>query len=241
MIAAGVAAVPPRVGRFEARRPARAPGAWVFMPAPAVLREETRPMPSRRNPETLSDAELIAACARDDARAWRTLVSRYRRLAWGIPRSMGLQPADADEVFQTTFVELMRHLHRIERPERLEAWLVTTARRATLRWLGRERRRREVAAAALDAAQDEAPAVDPLGALEEAERLRRAVEALGAPCHTLIRGLFADPPRPYRVLARELGLAVGSLGALRARCLERLRRALARIPGFPERNREERP
>lgn len=196
--------------------------------------------PSTPAPTSRTDMELVEACLAGDARAWRELVNRYRRLAWGVPRALGLQPADADEVFQTTFVELLKHLPRIERPERLEAWLVTTARRASLRLLRRERRRRRLA----DEAAREMPAGRPpeseaLDRLREADRLLRLVEELGAPCDRLLLGLFAEPPRPYRVLARELGFAVGSLGSLRARCLSLLRRSIARAarPADPERRR----
>jgi hypothetical protein len=56
---------------------------------------------------------------------------------------------------------------------------------------------------------------------------------LNEPCRTLLTGLFSDPPRSYRDLAAELHLAVGTLGATRARCLRRLRLRLlrSRTPG----------
>src|SRR5207245_5519513 len=94
----------------------------------------------------LSDAELLVRCGRNDAHAWREVVARYRRLVYGIPQAMGLQPADADEVFQHTFSELLRCLPALRDPERVEAWLVTTSRRAALRLLRDARRRRRLAA-----------------------------------------------------------------------------------------------
>jgi hypothetical protein len=39
---------------------------------------------------------------------------------------------------------------------------------------------------------------------------------------------FEQPPRPYRQVARSLGLAAGSIGFIRGRCLTRLRRELER-------------
>jgi RNA polymerase sigma factor (sigma-70 family) len=179
-------------------------------------------MPSRSDPGRRSDAELVDDCSRGDAHAWRELVKRYGRLVHGIPRAMGLQPADADDVFQQTFAELLRHLGRLRDPSRLEPWLVTATWRAALR-LKRERRRFVPMTPNHEAA---APDVDAVERLRESERVRRALEALAEPCHALLLGLFADPPRPYAVMARELGLAVGSLGPTRRRCLERLRRQL---------------
>lgn len=36
------------------------------------------------------DAELVRACQRGDATAWETLVRRYQRLIYAIPRRAGL-------------------------------------------------------------------------------------------------------------------------------------------------------
>lgn len=186
----------------------------------------------RDDPGGRSDAELVAACRRGDARAWRELVDRYRRLVYGIPRSLGLQAADADEIFQQTFSELVRSLSRLRHPDRLEAWLVTTAHRACFRLRRVERRRTRLhEAAAREWPAEDAPADAAIERLRESERLRRLVDSLGDPCRGLILGLFADPSRSYRVLARELGVAIGSIGATRARCLERLRRRIAGRPG----------
>jgi RNA polymerase sigma factor (sigma-70 family) len=191
-------------------------------------REVTRSASSM--PPGRSDPELVDACRRGDSRAWHELVRRYRRLVYGVPRIFGLQPADADEVFQQTFVSLLRSLPRLRDPERLEAWLVTTAKRNSLR-LVRGTRRRNGLAVDLGRVEGEFTAPDPARELEEhrqGERLMRAVEALGEPCRGLIAALFADPPRPYRDVAATLGLAIGSLGPMRARCLDRLRTELRR-------------
>ena len=37
---------------------------------------------------------------------------------------------------------------------------------------------------------------------------------------------FVDPPLPYREVAQRLGLATGSIGFIRGRCLQRLQKAL---------------
>jgi DNA-directed RNA polymerase specialized sigma24 family protein len=37
---------------------------------------------------------------------------------------------------------------------------------------------------------------------------------------------YEQPPVPYEQVAAELGLAVGSIGFIRGRCLQRLRRIL---------------
>jgi DNA-directed RNA polymerase specialized sigma24 family protein len=45
----------------------------------------------------------------------------------------GLDEDQAAEVFQYTFTALFEHLDRIQQPERVKAWLATTARREALR------------------------------------------------------------------------------------------------------------
>jgi DNA-directed RNA polymerase specialized sigma24 family protein len=37
---------------------------------------------------------------------------------------------------------------------------------------------------------------------------------------------FEEPARPYQDVARELGIATGSIGFIRQRCLDRLRKKL---------------
>lgn len=51
-----------------------------------------------------------------------------------------------------------------------------------------------------------------------------AVAQLAEPCRALIFGLFFDPAEPsYDQLSRSLDVAIGSIGPMRSRCLERLR------------------
>lgn len=180
------------------------------------------------DPTRLSDVDLVAACRRGEHLAWRELVNRYRRLVYGIPRTLGLQPADADEVFQQAFVELLRHLPSFRQPDRVEAWLVTTTWRASLRLRGAARRRAWVPIESVEPIATDPPVGESLDRLREAESTRRVLDSLGEPCRSLLIGLFSDRVRPYRVLAAELGIAVGSIGAMRARCLARLRRHFRR-------------
>jgi RNA polymerase sigma factor (sigma-70 family) len=181
-----------------------------------------------RESHTWTDEEVLRACREGQARAWREIVHRYTRLVHGIARAMGLQSDDADEVFQLTFTTLFRSLARLRQPDRIEAWLVTASRRATLRLL-RERRRHLRLAERHAASAPEAsapPADERIETVRERERAARALRSLAEPCRTLLTALFADHRIPYRELASRLGLAVGSLGAQRARCLQRLRRRL---------------
>jgi DNA-directed RNA polymerase specialized sigma24 family protein len=62
--------------------------------------------------------------------------------------------------------------------------------------------------------------------------LREAVGSLTLQCRRLVELLFFEtPPRPYAEVAAELGLALGSIGFTRQKCIERLRRNLDEL-GF---------
>jgi DNA-directed RNA polymerase specialized sigma24 family protein len=64
----------------------------------------------------------------------------------------------------------------------------------------------------------------------EAEReqtLRDAVQRATPQCRQLIRMLFFEnPPLPYQDVAAGLGIVTGSIGFVRRKCLDRLRRHL---------------
>jgi DNA-directed RNA polymerase specialized sigma24 family protein len=54
--------------------------------------------------------------------------------------------------------------------------------------------------------------------------LREAFTSLSPPCQRLLALLIKDPPVPYEEISATLGIAVGSIGPTRRRCLEQLRR-----------------
>jgi len=62
--------------------------------------------------------------------------------------------------------------------------------------------------------------------------LREAMMTLSLQCRRLMEMLFFEsPPRPYAEAATELGLALGSIGFIRQKCIDRLRRQLDEL-GF---------
>ena len=70
-------------------------------------------------------------------------------------------------------------------------------------------------------------AMEILRQAEEEQSLRQAMSELPPRCRQLVHMLFFDEPaRPYQEIAAELGIAVGSIGFIRQRCLERLRKRL---------------
>lgn len=180
------------------------------------------------------DEDLLKACRRGDAAAWEALVNRFQRLIYAIPRRAGLDEDAASEVFQEVFTTLFEKLDDIEQPERLHAWLVTTARRKTWRIINRDRSARryageeEDADSELNAVPDEAPLPDDvLIQLEEQHRVRTALGQLDERCRKLLTLLFYQAEAPsYAEIAAATGTSEGSIGPTRARCLQKLTRLL---------------
>jgi RNA polymerase sigma factor (sigma-70 family) len=177
-----------------------------------------------------SDLELVLACRRGDQLAWETLVRRYQRLIYAIPLRAGLTKDEAAEVFQDVFTTFFEKLNDIKEPEKLHAWLVTTARRKSSRALSKTHVHARTEAESDDpghgaaAIPDEAPLPDEqLLILEEQHRIRTAVSQLDERCRKLLELLFytAEPP-PYAEIGAALGIPEGSVGPTRARCLGKL-------------------
>jgi RNA polymerase sigma factor (sigma-70 family) len=135
------------------------------------------------------------------------------------------------------FTTLFEKLDDIEDPERLQAWLVTTTRRRTLRTISQMPATLRLDDAADDLARtaemlrDESPLPDEqLLVLEEQHRIRTAVAQLDERCQTLVRLLFyqSEPPS-YAEVAEVLGVPEGSIGPTRARCLGKLLRILTKV------------
>jgi RNA polymerase sigma factor (sigma-70 family) len=175
-----------------------------------------------------TDRELLIACREGDESAWEVLVERYQRLIYAIPRRAGLNEDQASEVFQEVFATLLQKLNDITEPDRLHAWLVTTARRKTWRLMSKERLLRpstdEERDEKLTAVVDNAPLPDEtLVRLEEQHRIRTALLALDERCQKLLTLLYYRPEPPsYAEIAEAFGTSEGSIGPTRARCLKKM-------------------
>ncbi len=185
-----------------------------------------------------TDEELIEGCRADDHTAWENLVKRYRRLIYAIPRRAGLDEDVSGDIFQQVFAILVENLERIKQPSQIQAWLVTTARRETIRILKQHKTRRlttfesdnEDGTDEMANLPDKTPLPDEvLLQFETQNRVRMAVESLDEKCRQLLEMLFywTSPP-PYSEIAAALGISEGSIGPTRARCLQK---AMSKLNG----------
>ncbi len=185
-----------------------------------MLHQRERP---RTRPPDLGG--LVRAAAAGDAAALDRLVARFDRVLRAVARSYRLSRWDADDVVQATWLQFLVHGRALREPEAVSGWLVTTARRQSLRLLQRHVREQ----LSDDPARSEHAAGgephDELLATERRELLDAALRELPDRQHHLMRVLMARPELSYEEVGRLLSMPVGSIGPTRARSLDRLRRS----------------
>jgi len=203
------------------------------MPRSAVAEWPVHPAPRKPTITYVapgSNADLLARAGAGEPAAWDGLVERYTNLLWSVGRAHRLSTADAGDVVQTTWLRLVENLERIQDPERLAGWLVTTARRECLKVLRRGGRELAIGTddAALDVVDELAPALDAALLAEERDAaLWACFTRLSERCQLLLRVLMATDAPAYAEVSEALGMPIGSIGPTRMRCLDRLR-AVAR-------------
>jgi RNA polymerase sigma factor (sigma-70 family) len=198
--------------------------------ASALPEDTDRATPPARDDDSVALAATVRRAAVGNQDAWNEIVDRFAGMVWAIARSHRLDDATAADVSQATWLRLVEHLDSVQQPERLGAWLATTARRESLRVI-------RMAGRQVPTGDDftllEAPrsdAVDaPIHRKGQDEVLRAVVAQLPCRDQRLLGLLFADVPLSYKEIAEELEVPIGSIGPTRARCLERVRRIAKRV------------
>src|SRR6516225_6758855 len=182
-----------------------------------------------------NDTLLVKQCLAGNEEAWSLLIDKYKALIYSIPVKYGLSPQEAADVFQATCTELLVRLPELREPRALPKWLMQVAHHESYRWK-RQGQRVVSRDAEPGLPEPEIPAIADhiVQQAQEAQILREAMADLTPQCRRLVEMLFYEvPARPYTEVAKELGLAVGSIGFTRQRCIERLRRQLEAL-GFSD-------
>lgn len=175
------------------------------------------------------DVELVKKCLAGHEEAWTELIRKYKRLVYSIPFRYGLSADDAADIFQAVCLDLFTDLENLRKVESLRSWIITVTVHKSYHW--KKQRRGDVDIDAMEPEQADAIAsVPPPADLERFEKeqiVREAVSQLPARCVEMVRLLFyREPPLAYVEVARRLGLATGSIGFIRGRCLQRLEKML---------------
>ena len=181
----------------------------------------------------VEDEQLVQACLNGDEKAWNRLIDKYKRLIYSVPVKYGLSPDDAADIFQNVCVDLFTNLSKLRKIESIRSWLITVATHKCFHIKKHQRQDVELDAMEQEVAEELAPAAPQvMQEVQEEQAVRDAIQRLSPRCADLVRMLFFEqPPLPYTEVAQKLGLATGSIGFIRGRCLNRLQKILAEL-GF---------
>ena len=191
----------------------------------------TKRAPERPNALHSSDEKLIARCLESDSDAWSALIDKYKNLIYSIPIKLGMYQ-DAADIFQSVCVDLLSELPRLREHRALPKWLMQTCYHKCLQYQRTAEKTVEFdpESEAHNAPLDSGTAGLPqhmLMQLQQEQILRDALLELPEKCERMVRFLFFEiPPQPYETIAAKLGMAAGSIGAIRARCLAQLKKQL---------------
>ena len=178
---------------------------------------------------TLSDQHLVEACLAGDSQGWEMLLQRYKRLIYSVPVRFGFDHDDRHEIFQIVCLEILKNMPSMRDAGKLRFWILTITIRESNDLLRRKCAEREKIGAFLENPRLER-AVDTLSIYLAAEKeaiLREAMAEMPLRCRTLIELLFfSEAPVDYGKAGAAIGLSKESVGCIRLRCLDKLRRIL---------------
>ncbi len=182
-----------------------------------------------------TDRYLVECCLKGDEMAWYGLVQRYKKLIYHFPASATLSAPDREEVFQETLLALYQNLEKIQQVEDLSYWISRVARRLTWRQMNQDKAYAELPGEF--EIEDQRPhADDHLVLALQQFKIRQAMARLDEKCRELLTMLFYETDESsYKRITGKLGLAMGSVGPTRNRCLAKLKKILKKL-GVDEKN-----
>ncbi len=188
----------------------------------------TETKPDRRSARSAwSDEQLVAECLQGNQNAWEAMVEKYRNLVYSVPVKYRMPPQDAADVFQAVWTELFAELPKLRNVGALRSWLITVAGHKCYQWKRQQATQDQAEDATLELVDPQVSYPDWRQVVEREQMLRDALFQLPPRCREMVRLLFyQQPPLPYKDVAEKLGLAEGSIGFIRGRCLKRLRTVL---------------
>jgi RNA polymerase sigma factor (sigma-70 family) len=179
------------------------------------------------------DERLVSECLKGDQEAWSALIDKYKNLIYSIPVKLRMYD-DAPDIFQAVCLDLLSSLDQLREPRALPKWLMQTCYHKCLQYRRKAEKQPLTNEAGEELRIDSGQPLpeDMLSELEKEQTVRDAISQLNSRCEQMVRMLFFEsPPRPYEDVARELGVATGSIGFIRGRCLHRLKKQLEKM-GF---------
>jgi RNA polymerase sigma-70 factor (ECF subfamily) len=169
------------------------------------------------------DGELVAMTLQGHPEAFATLVERYDRAVYHLAYRMLHHVEDARDVTQEAFFKAFRSLRTFRAGAKFSTWIFAIAYHACCDRLARRKH---------DSSDELPDRADPghgpeqqAIALDDAARLRRAIDALPEKYRAVVT-LFHLQGRQYEEIANVLGLPMGTVKTHLFRAKEQLRRLL---------------
>lgn len=166
------------------------------------------------------DAPLVQAASAGDRAAFGILYHRYARMVHGV--LLTRVPFDVvDDLLQDVFVQALRQLHSLRRPDAFGPWLASIARNRANDFHRRSAPEEQLAEEAPDCIEKRTGASDPSEALAILDTVRSLPEAYR---ETLVLRLVEGMTGPE--IAKRTGLSPGSVRVNLHRGMQQLREKL---------------
>ncbi len=187
----------------------------------AALAEVRRIEPVHAGPE---DGELVAMTLGGNPEAFATLVERYDRAVYHLAYRTLHNVEEARDATQEAFFKAYRSLRTFKQGAKFSTWIFAIAYHACCDRLSRNKRysNEEMPERADPGPGPERQAI----ALDEARRLRAAIDALPEKYRTVIT-LYHLQGKQYEEIAEVLGLPMGTVKTHLFRAKEQLRKLLS--------------
>ncbi len=169
------------------------------------------------------DGELVALTIRGNPEAFATLVERYDRAVYHLAYRTLHDVEDARDATQEAFFKAFRSLRTFRPGAKFSTWIFAIAYHACC---DRLNRRKRYSNEELPDRADAGPGPEQQAiALDEAQRLRSAIDALPEKYRTVIT-LYHLQGKQYEEIAKVLELPMGTVKTHLFRAKEHLRRLL---------------
>ena len=163
----------------------------------------------------IDDQHIIEALlsGKDEEKAFRLLVSKYReRLYWHI-RKIVISHEDADDVLQNTFIKVWRGIHEFRYESRLYTWMYRVSTNESLNFLQEKRRRVHGNSDEITGMLENQLESDPYFSGDDIQReLQKAVLKLPERQRLVFNMKYFDNMK-YEEIAEVLDVTVGTLKA----------------------------
>lgn len=177
-----------------------------------------------------TDKRLVDECLKSNDQAWSALVDKYKNLVYSVILKYRARPEEAADLFQSVWLDAYNDLPKLRKRDAFKSWLISLTTHKCYHWKKRQKRQEFHEVIDVEPEELELETAETPTFLEELERdqlVRDAILTLPPRCQEMIQLLFfTSPALPYKEVAERLGLATGSIGFIRGRCLKRLQAAL---------------